>query len=361
MTIDSRGSRAGAEFRRAVDRLGSLQPDVHSFDRFERVRARKHRNRRIGAGLLALAVAAAALVLSVQAFGPLDRTKPATPNPPGGVILYGRPTPRDRMEWFTVRPDGTATHDLGIEATCAVWFPDGSRILITNDEAVGPGTPLRPAVVDPDGSNLRPLDLVRNPVLHLGCGEVSPDGTTIVLEGFGKGGRRELDGIYTVRASDGGGLVPLIQRPGTVVPRYSPDGTQVIFFDTRPGVSPMGAGALFVMGADGSDPRRITSWGDAFMDFAWSPDGAWILFQKPYGQLYLVRPDGSDLHRVPLVLEPGEGALGPSWSPDGKWIVFSQERADRSQISMVRPDGTGLRIVTGAPDLEAWYPDWGPS
>jgi Tol biopolymer transport system component len=357
MTLDTRGRRAGRDFRRAIAGLGSSEPERGSFARYERSRARKSRNRRIGAGALALAVAAAAIVLSVRAFAPLDRQAPATPNPPGGLILYGEPTRDGLMDWFTVRPDGGAIRDLGFEATCAVWFPDGSKILITNDEAVGPGTPLRPAVVDPDGSNLRPLDAARNPDLNLGCGDVSPDGTRIVLEGFGQEGSA-LNGIYSVRASDGGGLVWLLRGPVSP-PRYSPDGTRVSFFDTKPGVSPTGAGALFVMRADGSDVRRITPWGFAFMDHNWSPDGSWIVFQKPYGRLYLVRPDGSELHPVPLELEAGEGALDPSWSPDGEWIVFERQRSDRAEISMVRPDGTGLRTVTGAPGREAWYPDWG--
>jgi Tol biopolymer transport system component len=101
-----------------------------------------------------------------------------------------------------------------------------------------------------------------------------------------------------------------------------------------------------------------TPWGYAFDDHAWSPEGSWIVFQRPYGQLYLVRPDGSDLHRVPLDLPPNTGALNPSWSPDGTWIVFSLQRSDQAEIYMARPNGTGLRKVTGAPDVQGQHPDW---
>ena len=358
MTLDTRGRRAGGDLRREVDRLGSSQPDRGSFARFERVRARKHRNRRIGAGLVAAAVTVAAIVFLGKVFAPVGRGEPAAPAVPGGRILYADARSEGLAAWFTVRPDGTAVRDLGIETTCAVWHPDGSGILITNDDAVGPGAPLRPAVVDPDGSNLRPLDATEDPDLNLGCGDVSPDGTLIALEGFGQAGHPELDGIYSVRASDGGGLVRLLRGP-VAPPWYSPDGTRLSFFGTKQGVSPTGSGALFVMGADGSDPVRITPWGYAFDDHAWSPDGAWIVFQRPYGQLYLVRPDGSGLHRVPLELAPGEGALEPSWSPDGEWIVFSLQRADRGQIFLIRPDGSGLQKVTGAPGVQAERPDWG--
>ncbi len=359
MTLDTRGRRAGGDFRRAIDDLGSSEPDRRSFARFERARTRKTRNRRIGAGILALGVAAAAIVFSVRAFSPVGGRTPATHPEPGGRILYGdRDDEAQRAHWYTVRPDGTETIDLGLETTCAVWYPDGSGILITNDGAVGSDAPLRPAVVDADGSDLRSLDATRDTDLNLGCGDVSPDGTRIALEGFGAGGHRELDGIYSVRASDGGGLVRLLRGPVSP-PRYSPDGTDLSFFDSKAGVSPPGSGALFVMGADGSDPRRLTPWGYAFGDHAWSPDGMWIAFQRPYGQLYLVRPDGSDLHRVPLDLEAGTGALNPSWSPDGEWIVFSLQRPGRAEIFMVRADGTGLRKVTGAPGRQAQTPDWG--
>jgi Tol biopolymer transport system component len=126
----------------------------------------------------------------------------------------------------------------------------------------------------------------------------------------------------------------------------------------KEGVSPTGSGALFVMGADGGRPVRVTPWGYAFNDHAWSPDGGWIAFQRPYGQLYLVRPDGSDLHRVPLNLPAGTGALNPSWSPNGTWIVFSLQRSNQAEIYMARSDGTGRRKVTGVPNVQAQHPDW---
>lgn len=120
---------------------------------------------------------------------------------------------------------------------------------------------------------------------------------------------------------------------------------------TGPGIQPDGAGALFVVGVDGGRPVRITPWGASFLDCAWSPDGEWIVFQRPYGQLFLVHPDGSGLHRIPLELPQGAGARTPSWSPDGQWIVFSMYQARGATIWAVRPDGSDQQQVTRRPPV----------
>ena len=109
-------------------------------------------------------------------------------------------------------------------------------------------------------------------------------------------------------ASDGGDLRRLTTGLDGV-PQYSPDGSQVVFQRTRAGVLPDGADALFVVGADGTGANRITPWGAAFLGQAWSPDGRWIVFQKPYGRLFLVYPTAPTCTRCPSgfrpVLAPG--------------------------------------------------------
>ncbi len=115
---------------------------------------------------------------------------------------------------------------------------------------------------------------------------------------------------------------------------------------TKPGIQPSGAGALFVVGADGGRAERITPWGSAFLDQAWSPDGRWITFERPYGELYLVRPDASDLHAIPVQLPTGAGAETPSWSAVGRWIVFSfMRKADRTSSPCARM----VRACGGSP------------
>jgi TolB protein len=187
---------------------------------------------------------------------------------------------------------------------------------------------------------------------------VSPDESRLVLEGWAHHAPGK-DGIYEVRASDGGGLVRLTNGRDSV-PAYSPDGTQVAFFRTKTGITPDGSGAIFVVNTDGSGLHRVTPWGWAFLVQSWSPDGQWIAFQKPFGQLYLVHPDGSDLHQVPITLPAGMGASNPTWSPDGQWLVFTGQNGDTSTLWAAHPDGSGLQPITqptGAEDTQAsWRP-----
>jgi Tol biopolymer transport system component len=358
MNLDERGRRAAGGIRRAVGQPGAAwEADADPLERFERTRRARHRGQRVASGVVAIAVAAVATVFVVTTLTPSDEGAPATGTLPPGTILYGEWDQRAALaHWYTIATDGSQRTDLGINASCAGWFPDGSRILVTNDADFTTASPLRPAVIDPSGSNLRPLDAVDDSDLNLGCGDVSPDGTRIVLEGFNDEDTRR-NGIYTVRASDGGGLVRLTSGFDGP-PAYSPDSSQVVFMRTRPGIQPDGAGALFVVDAGGGRPVRITPWGTSFLDHAWSPDGQWIVFQRPYGQLFLVHPDGSGLHRIALELPQGAGARTPSWSPDGEWIVFSMQETRGATIWAVRPDGSDLQPVTTSRGVDATSPDW---
>ncbi len=82
-------------------------------------------------------------------------------------------------------------------------------------------------------------------------------------------------------------------------------------------------------------------------------------FQRPHGQLNLVHPDGSALHRVPV------GHQAPGAEPDvltrrSLEIVFGLQRSDGAEIYMVRTDGTGLEGVRGA-GRPAADSDWAAS
>jgi WD40-like Beta Propeller Repeat len=268
-----------------------------------------------------------------------------------GRIAYGQWDPEiEAYNLFTVEPDGTDMLDLGVNTDVLAWSPGGTKILIT-DLTTGQGN-LRPATINPDGSGFTRLDGTPDPLLDLGCGAWSPDGARIACEGFNDD-HPEVDGLYTLRASDGGDLVRVAGRG--IPYDYSPDGSQIVFGRD---------GALFVVNTDGSGLRRITPERFVTSDLpggSWSPDGRWILVEHR-GYLFEVHPDGTALRQIPLDDGPGRSfAFSPGWSPDGTRIVFSMAwKATGYQVDIftARADGIDLVQVTNTPERDN-ASDWG--
>ena len=140
---------------------------------------------------------------------------------------------------------------------------------------------------------------------------VSPDGRRIALSsgecepGFGAGlavvdtaGRPTRD-LRRLRATPG------IQ----LEPAWAPDGVQIAFvvYD----VDGSGRSAIYRANRDGTGLRRLTRWTFDTGAPAWSPDGQWIAFHKQ-GGLHLMRPDGSELERVPGTKTTD---VDPAWLP----------------------------------------------
>ena len=107
-------------------------------------------------------------------------------------------------------------------------------------------------------------------------------------------------------------------------PRYSPDGTKILY----------GSGAdgqIHVMRADGSNDHALTSAGGDYPD--WSPNGRLIGYTSG-GQVWIMRADGSHKHQVTTT----GASYSPVFSPDGAWIAYST--GSGAQISVSRIDGT---------------------
>lgn len=121
-----------------------------------------------------------------------------------------------------------------------------------------------------------------------------------------------------------------------------------------------GVPQIFVVRADGSGRRRLTSASGPSTMPVWSPDGQHIAFVRHAGedaQIYIMNADGGSQH--PLTTGPGR-ATSPAWSPDGTQMVFAATRDGMSQIAVMRSDGSQRRgLAPSARDQRApvWSPD----
>jgi Tol biopolymer transport system component len=199
------------------------------------------------------------------------------------------------------------------------------------------------------------------PDLFLGCGVWSPDATRLACEGDSEADP-SLNGVYTVRSSDGGDLQKVTSNPFDFgcPGDYSPNGKRLV----------VPHGTLVVVKLDGSGQRQITPSG-MFFDLcsgSWSPQGNEILFSAHVpdfnyrSTIWVVHSDGSGLRQIPVPRCGGLrsdpisiGCQQPTWSPDGTKIVFKRldPSAGQADIYTVNADGSGLSAVTNTGDQRA--------
>ena len=184
--------------------------------------------------------------------------------------------------------------------------------------------------------------------------------------------------IYSAR-SDGSDLRKLFGTPGyDAEATISPDGSKIVFTSTRDGDLD-----LYVMDADGGNVRRLTNEvgydGGAFF----SKDGKLIVyrahhpseqaqiddFRRLLGQklvrptqldIYVMNADGSNKRRV---TSNNAANFAPFFHPNGRQIIFSSNMSDpRSRnfdIYLINIDGSGLEQVTKHAEFDG-FPMFSP-
>ncbi len=210
-------------------------------------------------------------------------------SPDGSLIVYASYLGEDNNDVFVMNPDGTGARQVtfgpGYDGH-PHWSADGSRIAFNSDR----DTP------DPDAS---------------------------------WSGR--WHDIWSVRVDGSGPVKHTDCRSVCTYGSLSPSGQYVLYrkVDESTGLNwALEVGTrnseIYVARLDGSD-KRILAPHPAFDGWPlWSPDGQWIVFASNrsgpalIGQLWLIRPDGSELKQI----SDGDwGHAQPSWSSSGDSIL----------------------------------------
>ena len=236
------------------------------------------------------------------------------------------------------------------------------------------GTKTRPdpgiGVVNADGSGRRIVVAPPTENDSYVQPDLSPDGQRIVFTACNELQFRYPEAycdLATVNV-DGSGFRTLGR--GNQAGHWSPDGRQIAAvrfqeYTHEPHLS--------VISADGSTFRDVAqTWVE---DVDWSPDGKTLVFsstepdgerppfrksehEDPVRLLYTVPADGSS---KPRLLGTGISGRDPSWSPDGTQIAFKRlANGGNPAVSVVNPDGSGLRDIVRSDSTGFGRPGWSP-
>ena len=181
---------------------------------------------------------------------------------------------------------------------------------------------------------------------------LSPDGKTIIYASRASG---NWD-IYSQRV---GGTNPLNitkdSNSDDTQAVFSPDGEQIAFRSERDG------GGIFIMGATGENPKRLSDFG---FNPSWSPDGKEIAVALEGITDVATRVlDKSTLWAINA--ETGEkrliadfDAVQPAWSPNGKLIAFwTADGKGQRDIKVVDANGGTPKSITDDAAMD-WNPVW---
>jgi TolB protein len=215
-------------------------------------------------------------------------------------------------EIFVARADGSERRNITNDPANdwgPDWSPDGRSIVFNSDRV---GGSLRGYLVDPDGSNLRALDVDA----WVEYASFAPDGERIAFMGH-------QGSDYEIFVADltTGAVEQLTDSPGSDGwPAWSADGSTIAFTSEREDCAFLTPEAecwrtgdehhdIWLMDVDGSNQRRVTPEVGQFV--AWSPDSRYLLISGH--ALYVVRPDGTG--RLELRADGIDLPLGgiPDW------------------------------------------------
>ncbi len=229
-----------------------------------------------------------------------------------------------------------------------------TRIVYVSESGPGQRRIKRLALMDQDGANHRFLTDGRELVLTPRFSPTAQEITYLAYVQTGNNPNLLRPRVYLLNIDTGQREV-VGDFPGmTFAPRFSPDGNRVIMSMAQSGTTD-----VYTMDLRTRQQARITNHNSINTSPSYSPDGRQIVFNSDRGgsqQIYTMSASGDNVQRISFA----RGLYGtPVWSPRGDLIAFTKQTEGEFFIGVMRPDGSGERLLTRAFLVEA--PTWAPN
>lgn len=289
--------------------------------------------------------------------GAANATPPVQQN--GRISFYSTGAPGGG-DIFAANADGTAPVDLtntrSAQESNSAWSPDGMRIAFLRNTTLANGLPLANLyVMRGDGSRQTQLTFFTSSDTQPGDFAWMPDGSQIVFDYLTVTGNE----IWAVNP-DGTNMHRLFTPAGYLQGLdISPDARTVVYSRY---IDEAGTYGLFVRTADGSGSETQLSSGFDLHP-RWSPDGSRIVFDSMgtdgSSAIFEINADGTN--RVQLT--NGEQAFGAAWSPDGTRLIFNSTvgGVGNAVIWEMNADGSSKTQITfPSSSFTTQLPAWGP-
>mgnify|MGYP001765410360 CR=1 FL=1 len=224
-----------------------------------------------------------------------------------------------------------------------------SRVAFVDESGPKSNRVKKLAIMDWDGANVRYLTRGQELVL---TPRFSPSSQQLAYMAYGSGDPK----VFILNVASGARQLVGDFPSMTFSPRFSPDGGSLVFSMQKDGNA-----NIFSMNLGGRAVQQLTSGAAIDTSPSFSPDGSQIVFESDRGgtqQLYVMDRGGGGAKRISF----GSGRYAtPVWSPDpdNPFIAFTKQEGGSFKIGVMKPDGTGERILADGFHNEG--PTWAPN